>query len=292
MTGFGAGSAPFGTGRIVVELRSVNQRFLDVRARLPREFADLTIFAEQIVRERMRRGRVELAVRIEGGALAPTLDVARARSAFAQLASLRDALAPGCEVPLTLLSCVPDLWSSAATHDPDALRAAIAEAISAALTATDAMCIAEGAALRVDLERRAGELRDAIKAIAAGAGPARAEARRRLRERLEAALEGLPTSPLAALDIPRLEAEVVLLTERGDVAEELTRLCSHLDQLAATLKRTDSEPVGRRIEFVLQEMAREVNTIGAKAQDSALATRVVDLKVEIERMREQAQNVE
>src|SRR5262245_46537435 len=112
MTGFGVGDVALANGRIVAEVRSVNQRFLDVRARLPRELADLALFAEQVARERLRRGRVELLIHAEGSVLTPcSLDKARARAAFDALAQLRDELAPGTEVPLSLLAAVPDLFT-------------------------------------------------------------------------------------------------------------------------------------------------------------------------------------
>src|SRR3954470_8065789 len=112
MTGFGVGDFALPEGRVVAEIRSVNQRFLDVRARLPRELADLSLFAEQVARERLRRGRVELLVHTEGTVLSPcVVDKARARAAFRALAELRDELAPGAEVPLSRLAVVPDLFT-------------------------------------------------------------------------------------------------------------------------------------------------------------------------------------
>src|ERR1700742_3478044 len=108
MTGFGVGDVALPEGRVIAEIRSVNQRFLDVRARLPRELVDLSLFAEQVARERLRRGRVELVVHTEGAVVSPcVLDTARARSALLSLGELRDELAPGSDVPLSLLSAVP-----------------------------------------------------------------------------------------------------------------------------------------------------------------------------------------
>src|SRR4051812_22453080 len=112
MTGFGVGDVALPDGRVVAEIRSVNQRFLDVRARLPRELADLSLFAEQVARERLRRGRVELVIHTEGAVVpACALDKDRARAALRALGELRDELAPGAEVPLSLLSAVPDLFT-------------------------------------------------------------------------------------------------------------------------------------------------------------------------------------
>ncbi|MDC3957908.1 YicC/YloC family endoribonuclease [Polyangium jinanense] len=289
MTGFGIGEVTLGEGRVLAEIRSVNQRFLDVRTRLPRELAEIALFAEQVVRERLRRGRVELVVRTEGPVLtAATLDVARARSAFRQLLSLRDELAPGAELPLALLSAVPDLFIPPAGPELAAVRDAVRRAIEAAISAMDAMCRAEGEALHADLSGRCQALRRLIEAIASQADGLREAAQRRLHERLERLL----ASAELTVDRGRLELELAILVDKSDFTEELTRLRSHLDQLEGVLASSGGEPVGRRLDFLLQEMVREANTLGAKAQDASVSQLVVGIKVELERLREQVQNVE
>src|SRR5271165_5166695 len=138
MTGFGLGEAAVGSGKLAVEIRGVNHRFLDVRVRLPRELADLTSFVEQVAREKLTRGRYEVAVRVDGVALAaPTLDRERARAAFRALGELRDELAPGSEVPLSLLGAIPDLFVSSVEREIDHLRAATRAAFDAAVVALD-----------------------------------------------------------------------------------------------------------------------------------------------------------
>jgi uncharacterized protein (TIGR00255 family) len=287
MTGFGVGDAAIPGGRVVAEIRSVNQRFLDVRARLPRELADLSLFAEQVARERIRRGRVDLVVHTEGAlASAPVLDKERAKAALRAFAELRDDVAPSAEVPLSLLAAVPDLFVPPSGAAQEALRAAVRLAIERAVDAMEAMCRHEGDALAADLRARSAALREHVAKAAELAEGTRDAMRRRLRERAARLLEGASIS----VDASRVEAEVVLLADRSDVSEELTRLGSHLDQLAAALE--SGEQVGRRIDFLLQEMLREANTLGAKAQDAALSHAVVAIKVELERLREQAQNVE
>ncbi|HVK66088.1 MAG TPA: YicC/YloC family endoribonuclease [Polyangium sp.] len=289
MTGFGIGEVTLGEGRVLAEIRSVNQRFLDVRTRLPRELAEIALFAEQVVRERLRRGRVELVVRTEGPVLtAATLDVARARAAFRQLLALRDELAPGAELPLALLSAVPDLFIPPAGPELAAVRDAVRRAIEAAISAMDAMCRAEGEALLADLSGRCQALRRLIEAIASQADGLREAAQRRLHERLERLL----ASAELTVDRGRLELELAILVDKSDFTEELTRLRSHLDQLEGVLAASGGEPVGRRLDFLLQEMVREANTLGAKAQDASVSQIVVGIKVELERLREQVQNVE
>lgn len=296
MTGFGVGdvtlvvdgrAAP--RGRVVAEIRSVNQRFLDVRARLPRELADLSLFAEQVARERLRRGRVELVVHTEGAVVSPcVLDMERARAALIALGELRDELAPGSEVPLSLLASVPDLFAPPAGSELSALRGTIKQAIERAVEAMEAMCRREGDALAADLRARCALLRELCVDVTVLADCARETVRRRLRERVERLLAGADL----LIDAVRVETEVVLIAERSDVAEELTRLASHLDQFCAVLADDRGEPVGRRLDFLLQEMLREANTLGAKAQDAALSHKVVAIKVELERLREQVQNIE
>jgi uncharacterized protein (TIGR00255 family) len=289
MTGFGVGDEPLPEGRVIAEIRSVNQRFLDIRVRFPRELADLTLFAEQVARERLRRGRVELLVHTEGTVLCPaTLDKARARAAFRALGELRDELAPGAEVPLSLLGAVPDLFAPPAGAELHALRASVRRAVERAVDAMEAMCRREGEALAADLRARCQVLRALFAEVTQIAEGSRDAVRRRARDRIDR----LKAEIDVGLDPSRLEAEVAILADRSDVAEELTRLASHLDQFVEVLGDDRGEPVGRRFDFLLQEMLREANTLGAKAQDAALSHRVVAIKVELERLREQVQNIE
>jgi uncharacterized protein (TIGR00255 family) len=300
MTGFGVGDVALPEGRVIAEIRSVNQRFLDVRARLPRELADLSLFAEQVARERLRRGRVELLVHTEGAVIAPcTLDKARARAAFRALADLRDELAPGAEVPLSLLAVVPDLFTPPTGSELGALRRSVKLAVERAIEAMEAMCHREGEALAADLCARSQTVRELLAEVTRLADGTRDAVRRRLRDRLDRLFAEVEVG----LDPARLEAEASLLAERSDVTEELTRLSSHLDQFAGVLldgtgeargpePPVRTEPVGRRLDFLLQEMLREANTLAAKAQDATLAHRVVAIKVELERLREQVQNIE
>jgi uncharacterized protein (TIGR00255 family) len=289
MTGFGVGDVALGEGRVIVEVRSVNQRFLDIRARIPREFVDLTLFVEQAARERLRRGRVEIVVHTEGSVLRPcVLDRARARAAFSALSELRDELAPGAEVPLSLLASVPDLFSPPVGPELTEVRVAIKRAVEQAIAAMDEMCSREGEALAGDLRARSARLRHFTADVAQRAEGAREAVRRRLRERLDRLLAGAELP----IDAVRLETEVALLAERSDVTEEITRLGSHLDQFVSVIEGDKEEPVGRRLDFLLQEMLRETNTLGAKAQDALVSQQVVAMKVELERLREQVQNIE
>lgn len=286
MTGFGTGEAPLDGGRVVVEVRGVNSRYLDVRAKLPARLSDLTMFVEQAARERLARGRFEVAVRTEGGAFAAVeIDRARAEAAFRALVELRDAILPGAEVPFAMLASLPDLFTSSVERQVEETRAAMASALGRAIAAMDEMREREGEALAQDLVRRAAAVRAFARAIEQRAPAVVDLQRRRLVERLERLANGsVPVDP------SRIEQEVVMFADRCDICEELTRLESHLDQFVRYAE--SAEPVGRRLDFLLQEMAREMNTVGSKSQDATIAQTVVEAKAELERMREQVQNVE
>jgi len=287
MTGFGIGEAPLGAGKLVLEIRGVNHRFLDLRVRLPRELTDLGGFVEQVARERLVRGRYEVAARTEGVALgAPVVDRERARAAYRSFCELRDELAPSEPVPLTLLASIPDLYVSTVERELDAVREALRRGFDGAARALDEMRAREGGYLAADLTRRLDAVRACARAVAARAPEVLDAYRRRLRERAER----LRQATEVELDAGRLEQEIVLFADRVDVCEELTRLDAHCAQFATLL--ASAEAVGRRLDFLLQEMSREANTVGAKSPDAQISHAVVEVKAEIERMREQVQNVE
>jgi uncharacterized protein (TIGR00255 family) len=286
MTGFGIGEASLRAGRLSVEVRSLNHRFLDVRVRLPPELTDHGFFVEQLCRERLVRGRYDISVKVDTAALsALEFDLDRARSAYAALCRLRDEVAPTSEVPLSLLGSFPSLLVSPANADPESLRHALSTGIGLALDSLDEMRSAEGRTLAAELSHRLRVLRELLAQLS-DHGPALAEAQqRRLTQRLERLLGGAE-----GLEPARLALEVAALADRSDITEELVRLGSHFDQFDGCL--VTAGPSGRKLDFLLQEMARETNTIGAKCQDATLSHLVVSLKTELERLREQVQNIE
>jgi uncharacterized protein (TIGR00255 family) len=287
MTGYGSGRAALGEGQVVLDIRTVNHRFLDVRVRLPSRIQSRTPTVERVIRARLERGRVDVTARFEGQALPqPTLDVDRARTVYAELTALRDALNPEEPLPLALLASVPDLFVINRTIDDKELERALEQAAAEACNTVMAMRDNEGKALAAELTERLLELGTSVEALKTAA-PELLEARRtRLRDRLEALLAGVD----AELDPSRLEQEIAVLADRSDIAEELVRLESHRNQMLELIENS-SAPVGKRIDFLLQEMAREANTIGSKVQDGTITTHVIALKACIEQMREQAQNV-
>ncbi len=287
MTGYGSGRAALGDGHVVLDVRAVNHRFLDVRVRLPSRIQTKTPIVERVVRELLERGRVDVAARFEGQTLPPpSLDLARARAAYHDLTQLRDELSPGEPLPLSILGSVPDLFVAARELDEHELEETLACATREACRAVLAMRQKEGEALAGELTSRLAELREHVRAIEV-ALPRLADTRRaRIRERLDALLSDAKVT----LDSGRLEQEIAILAERSDVAEELVRLDSHCAQMLDLIENSDLA-VGKRIDFLLQEMSREANTIGSKQQAETITPHVVALKACIEQMREQAQNV-
>jgi uncharacterized protein (TIGR00255 family) len=289
MTGYGRGHAPLGRGSFVVEIRAVNHRFLDLRVRADSELTAEQHVLEAYVRKHVLRGRVDVSARLEGKlGTDVVLDRARARAAFAELIALRDELAPNESIPLSLLSGVPALFSEVGAPAPEARLAAAEQAVHMACADLAHMRSLEGSALAVDLTRRAAGLLDNVEKIAAATANQSATLRDKLSARLRKLLDGVTDIPL---DAGRLEQEVALLADRTDVSEELTRLRSHVAQLRELLADNGPEPVGRKLEFLIQELGREANTVGAKISDAGAAQHALEVKAELERMREQVQNV-
>jgi uncharacterized protein (TIGR00255 family) len=286
MTGFGCAEAALGESKLTCELRALNHRFLDVRVRLPEELAAHAFFVEQLARERLSRGRFDIGVRLDGSDGVAQFSSARARAVYQSLLALRDELAPGTEVPISALASLPQLLIDSSRSSTQGLEQALSDAFAGALSRLDEMREREGQALLRELGERLSALRGLCELAK---GQCRGSAERhlsRLRERVERLIEGVGVSP----DAGRLETELALIADRSDVTEELVRLDSHFEQFQALL--SSSEPVGRRMEFLLQEMSREANTLGSKSQDVKLSHLVVDIKSQLEKIREQVQNVE
>ncbi|MDD9942367.1 MAG: YicC family protein [Myxococcales bacterium] len=286
MTGYGRAQADLMGGHIVVEVRSVNHRYLDVRVRFPAELSTHVARVEALVRASLVRGRVDVSARMVGSVGGTvTLDRTRARAAYNELLTLRDELAPGQEVPLSILGTFPDLFCRDDAPDQEQVEAAVEAATKHAMAGLVAMRQGEGEALARDLGNRLDSVRRIIRAIEPHTGAMVADYRTRLHKRIAALLEGAG----AELDAARLEHEVAAFADRADINEELARLASHCDQFERLT--TEGGPQGRRMDFLLQEMGREANTIGSKIADVEITRHIVELKAELERMREQVQNV-
>jgi uncharacterized protein (TIGR00255 family) len=287
MTGFGSGRGESGGEDVTVEVRAVNHKFCEVKVRLPRELAALETELARLVKERLARGGVEVAVRrgTGRGALAPRVDAALATEYALAFREAGQRLGLPGEVTLgQVLAAEGVVTLEERAADLEAARAAATQALGRALDSLAAMRQHEGEALARDLEARLRTLEDWLARVAAAAPQSVEQQRARLQERVDELARG------HVVDAARLATEVALFADRVDVAEELTRLRSHLSQMRALV--AGREPAGRKMEFLVQEMHREVNTVGSKSQSAEIAAGVVEMKAEIERIREQVQNVE
>ena len=289
MTGFGSGRGSAGGETLTVELRSVNGKFCEVKPHLPRELSALELELSKPIKARLSRGVIDVTVRREvAGAvrgLQPRANLPLAASYAKALRELKDELGLSGEPSVHDVATLEGVLTLAeAPPDQASSRLALLAALPPALEALEEMRVREGEALGRDLLAR-------LEAIEKGAASIRAlvplsvEA---YRERLSARVQELGRGLL--VDPARLAQEVAFFADRTDVAEELTRLASHLEQLRALVE--GDAPAGRKLEFLVQEVNREINTVGSKAQHAGIAQLVVDLKTELERVREQIQNVE
>jgi len=287
MTGFGAGRGGAAGEVVEAEVRSVNHKFCEVKARLPREMASLETDLVRQVKDRLARGGVEFSLRRSAtrGALTPRVDAELAAGYARAFEEVRARLGLSGQVSLSeVLAADGVVTLEERAVDLEAARSAAAEALAGALEALLTMREREGAALARDLEGRLAVV-EGVAARLAELSPLSVETyRARLHERVAELSRGLAPDPA------RLATEVALFADRTDVTEELTRLSSHVAQMRGLL--ASGEPAGRKMDFLVQEMHREANTVGSKSQSAEAASAVVSLKAEIERMREQVQNVE
>jgi uncharacterized protein (TIGR00255 family) len=287
MTGYGRGTCEVAGRRLVVELRSVNHRFLELKLRLPWSDASIEAHVTQAIRGRIGRGALTISVRDEGGGAAQAVraDVALARQVYQALSEIRGALGLEEPVSLSLVATQPGVLTvGEAVSDPDALWRALEPGLADALDALVAARGREGTALKADLVSRIEALTTAQRDLAELTRDAPEQTKKKLRDRLDRALKP------GEIDPQRLAQEMAIIADKADVAEELTRMALHLTECRRLVD--DGASNGRRLDFLTQELNREVNTIGAKSQSAPVASRVVDAKAELERMREQIQNVE
>lgn len=289
MTGFGSATVEIPGGRLTVEARSVNHRFSEVQVRLPRDLAPLEDRARALVLEQVRRGRVEVVVTRDEGARRPRTVRADKELASAYVAALREvaeAIGASGDIALAQIASLPDVLRVEEDRaDLESLWPAVASALRAATDALVAMRAAEGARLAEDMLGRAAALEQMTEVVAGRSREVVPEYGERLRLRLAELLAQTP------VDEARIATELALFAERSDITEELVRLRSHLAQFRQTVTEAEGA-VGRKLEFLLQEMGRETNTIGSKANDLDIARTIVAMKSELESLREQVQNVE
>jgi uncharacterized protein (TIGR00255 family) len=288
MTGFGTGRARAGEEEISVEVRAVNHKHLEVKVRLPRELSALEPLVLKAVRARCARGAVDVAVRRSAGTTSgavPTVDAAMARGWREALRTVARAVElPDVPTAVQIANQPGVVRMEEPVTDLTLAEGALDHALAEALDGLVAMREREGRALEADLAARLARAATLSGEVAALAPRVVDAYRERLQDRVSELLKGAP------VDEARLVQEVALFAERTDVAEEVTRLRAHLEAFRGFL--AGAEPAGRRMDFLVQEMHREVNTTGSKSQSTEISTRIVEIKAELERIREQVQNVE
>ena len=284
MTGFGLGELSLNSSHLQLEIRSVNHRYVDVRVRLPHELSEFSFYLEQQCRKVLPRGRYDIELRLQDAKGSEPAAIDSWLAAAKQLVALRDAIAPGQDVPLELLASLAPPKSTA-RFEATELRAVLDQLVDSTLASLLVSRSREGEVLKTELLSRGQKLRELRLSVEAMLPRLLADYRQRLETRLAELL-----SPSSHIDSQRLELEVAILAERSDVAEELSRLSAHLDHYDSLLN--EGPGVGRKFDFLLQELGREINTLGSKCHDVEVNRSVIELKSELEKIREQVQNVE
>lgn len=286
MTGYGRAEGIVRSQPCTVELRSVNGRFLELNCRMPKAWADKEQLLRELLRERIGRGSISLTVRLEDAAATSTvaLNVDLAKNLVERLRSLRNELGLSGDVSIHDILLIPSILQGAPDNEgTDDVWPEVSHLVNAAIDSLTEMRDKEGAELQRDFDSRLSGLEQAIDVVATMSSGRIPVERERLRERVAQLMSD-------GVDEQRLQLEIVLLAEKLDVSEEVTRLQSHIKFFRENMNTTKS--AGRKLNFLLQEMNREVNTIGSKCNDAEIARIVVGMKEEMERMREQIQNVE
>jgi uncharacterized protein (TIGR00255 family) len=288
MTGFGSASVAHGGRTLRAEARAVNHRFLQLKLRLPGEHGFLEPEIEKRVRARVERGSLSISVNSSGsgGLRVPHVDFEAAARYREQLERLARESGLSAQIELSFLAGLPGvLGGDVDAGELEKEGRVVLEVVDLAIDALEEMRRREGQAMARDLLRSSAAIADLASRIKQRMPQSVAEHLAALKLRVAELLEGRPAPSDA--DLAR---ELALMADRSDVSEELARLESHIEQLAVLLARDG--PVGRQLDFLVQEFLREANTIGSKCSDAAMAHMVVELKTWIERLREQVQNIE
>lgn len=287
MTGYGRGEAT-GAKSWTVEVRSVNHKFLDLSIKIPRKYLGLEDRIKKEIGNYYSRGHVDVYVNpgAETGdniRLAPNLPLAR--DYYRCLEAIREDLSLPDTPTLAMIQNYKEIIvAHEEEEDLEAVWPQVSEALTQAMTMAQGMREQEGAALKAELGQRLQEFAKTVETIAQDVPGIVQRRTEKLKERLAVLLQGVDLDPL------RLAQEVAIMADKGDVTEEVVRLRSHISQFSGFLAA--DEPVGRRLDFLLQEFLREINTLASKISDAPTAHLTVELKTEVEKLREQIQNIE
>lgn len=288
MTGYGRGESERAGKVFIAEIRSVNNRFREVIVRIPRTLQVLEQEIRSQVASRMRRGRIDVSIQIEREGeelIRLELNSPLVTSYLRLMKQLSDEFGLDDRVnPLDLCQLKDVILFKPEDSDPRDLETGIQQVMAAALDSCDAMRIQEGRSIEEDFKKRILLIRRYLDEIEARTGLVVEDYRRKLHEKIQLLGNGI------TLDEGRLVQEVAIHAEKCDITEEISRGRSHLDQFENFL--SSEESIGRKLDFLLQEIHREINTMSAKASDASISIKAVEVKAELEKLREQVQNVE
>ncbi|MCK9195900.1 MAG: YicC family protein [Syntrophales bacterium] len=290
MTGFGRVEAVSADKRIQVEMKSLNHRYLEIFLRMPATISFLETEIKKKIGERFSRGKIEVSIRIDNegnqdGTQTLMLNLPLVRQYYSLLSQIKDELNLPDEVTLNMMSGFRDLYvPKEVEEDLDCLWKGLEGILAEAMDKLTDMRITEGEALGRDLACRMDKIQQLLRIIAMRAPEVVVEYRQRLSDRVKELTQSI------IVDEARIHQEVAILAEKSDITEEVVRLESHIGQFMELLE--GEEAIGRKVDFLIQEMNREVNTIGSKSGDAETARQVIEIKSELAKVREQIQNVE
>jgi len=289
MTAFARAETSQNDLRVAVEMRSYNSKHLDISLRMASAWLPLEERAKHMVSEQISRGRIEINLQVSDrseDALAFDVDEEKANAYYKVLIRLKESLGLAGDIPLSMVTALPGIIIPAEKiRDPEADWPVISACLASALDDLTAMRRKEGAFMEKDLVGRLDFIESALKTIEASAGDLATHYQQQLFERIAVLTEGQIT-----LDAARIAQEAAILADRSDISEEIVRAGSHIEQFRHIMAA--NTPAGRKLNFLLQEFNREFNTMGAKAGRAAISHTIVDVKSELEKMREQVQNVQ
>jgi len=288
MTGFGRAEGDTALGKVGVESRSVNHRYCDINIKLPKRLSLFENRIKEIIRSQVSRGRIDVSLRLDNlgeEKVQLSVDLGLAEQYYRVLHALKEKLQLKDEITLTLLAGAKDLITAKEESvDMEPYWQEVLPILKQSFNNMDDMKRLEGESLTKDLQQRLEHIAKQLQIIKQQFPSRLKTTLTRLQDRLRSLLEGMEIDP------SRFQQEVAFLAERTDITEEIVRAESHFAQFSTLLE--GNEPVGRKMDFLLQEIHREVNTVSAKANDAEISQRVVEIKSELEKIREQVQNIE
>jgi uncharacterized protein (TIGR00255 family) len=290
MTGYGKAEAVLAGRKFLIEMKSVNHRFLEISLRMPGMLLPLEGGIKKRIGEQFSRGRIEATLRVDGDGNAEnegrfTLNLPLVRNYHALLGQLKEEFHLGDEVTLAMMAGFRDAFIPAETiQDPATLWEGLSKILADAIRTLTEMREKEGESLKRDLTGRLDRIAGFLEGIAGRAPQVVLDYQKRLTDRVRELTGGM------VIDEARLLQEVAIMAEKSDITEEVVRFRSHITQFIDLLAGADA--AGRKIDFLIQEMSREINTIGSKSGDVGISRRVIEIKSELAKLREQVQNIE